>query len=146
MFHDVTDFLVSKISAIPNVAVYDLSSDSVKARLDEIYLQLSQGNCSEFNDVNCDYLIYGYLMNLTVSEGRRIAESSEAVRADLSIRVVDVKSGKCVFVATGTGVSKVRNYGIFKYKISGSNFSEEELHSALSEATNKIIEKLKSNI
>ena len=85
-------------------------------------------------------------MNLTVSEGKRIGSKSEAVRADLSVRVVDVNTGKCVFVATATGVSKAREYGIFKYKIGQHNFSEEELHSALEAATDIIVDKIKKNI
>lgn len=146
MFHDVTDFFVTKLSDVPNIVIYDLSNDSTKARLDEIYLQMNKGNCSEFKDFNCKYIIYGYLMNLTISEGRRIGEKSDAVRADLSIRVIDTHSGKCVFVATGTGTSKARQYSVFKYRIQGSSFSEEELHSALEEAVDNIMIKFKKNV
>ena len=147
MFHIVTDFLVTKLQReIPNIYVDDVTPEATKARLDEVYLQLNQGNCAEFKDSNCDYIIYGYLMNLTVSEGRRLAEKSEAVRADLSIRIVDVNTGKCVYAVVGTGISKAREYKVFKYTIQGSQFSEEELHSALKEATDDIVKKLKKNI
>ena len=146
-FHIVTEFLVTKLQRqIPNIYIEDLSGDTTRSRLDEIYLQLSQGNCAEFKDSNCNYIVYGYLMNLTVSEGKRIGSKSEAVRADLSVRIVDVNTGKCVFVATATGISKAKSYGIFKYKIGQHSFSEEELHSALEAATDIIVDKIKKNI
>ena len=146
MVQGASDMIAKKLMRQTNVSVINVTGDATKARLDEIYLQLTQGICTEFKDYNCDYIIYGYLMNLTLSEGKRIAERSEAVHVNLSIRVVDVKSGKCVFVAAGDGVSKARNYGVYKFRIGQKEFSEEELHSALEEATDKIVELLRKNI
>ena len=146
MGQGASDMIAKKLIREADISVINMTSDAMRARLDEVYFQLTQGICTEFKDYDCDYIIYGYLMNLTVSEGKRIAERSEAVHVDLSVRIIDTKTGKCVFVAAGSGKSKSRNYGVFKYRIGQKNFSEEELHSAMEEATDKIVELVKKNI
>ena len=144
-FHAVSDVLIEEL--IDVVDVIDLTAESNVARLGEIATQLSQGNCSEFADADCDYIIYGYLMNLNRSTGDRIVGKSEAVTADVSIRVVEKKTGKCVFVAKSRGVSKARAVrAVNLIRIGSFEFSEEQLIDALESAARDIAKQLKNNI
>lgn len=144
-FHAVTDILIEDLSNI--VDVIDLTSESTLARMDEITTQLAQGNCMEFADAHCDYIVYGFLMNFNRSTGERIAGKSEAVTADVSIRVIDTRTGACVFIAKGRGLSIARGVRAGRLlRIGSFEFSEEQLIDALEQAAHSLAEQLRENI
>lgn len=146
-FHVITDQLISKIfKDIPTIVIDDATNDSNQSRLDEIAFQLSQGNSIEFKDSTYDYIVYGYLRNLTLSEGHRLITNSESIRVDLSIRIVDVRTGKCVFATSATGTSKASHLSVLKYKFAGRNIDDKDLSNAFENATDKIVAKLKNSI
>ena len=145
MFHSVTDVLIADLS--PIVDVIDLTGEATAARLDELILQLNQGNCSELADAHCDYIIYGFLMNFNRSKGDRIAGKSEAVTADVSIRVVDARTGVCVFIAKSRGIAVARGVRVGPMlRIGSFEFSEEQLIDALEEAAHGLAAQLRENI
>lgn len=144
-FHTVTDVLIADLSNI--VDVIDLTGEATAARLDELILQLNQGNCSELADAHCDYIIYGFLMNFNRSKGDRIVGKSEAVTADVSIRVVDTRKGVCVFIAKSRGIAVARGVRAGPLlRIGSFEFSEEQLTDALETAAHDLAAQLKENL
>lgn len=112
--------------------------------------QLDKGNTEEavkLFDKKLDYLIYGYIANMTITHRESIASSNLAVRIDLTIRIVDASTGKIVCVATGKGESASRGGGNRKsFKFGGDEISEEAWHDALEKALNQIVDKIKKQV
>lgn len=112
--------------------------------------QLDKGNIEEavkLFDKKLDYLIYGYIANMTITHRESIVSSNLAVRIDLTTRIVDASTGKVVCVATGKGESASRGAGHRKsFKFGGDEISEEAWHDALEKALNQIVEKIKKQV
>ena len=106
----------------------DKTAQASSARIAEVNFQLDHGNPAEamklFNK-KLDYLIYGYIANMTVTHRESIASSNLAVRIDLTTRIVDASTGKVVCVATGKGESASRG-GTYRksFKLGGGEISE----------------------
>lgn len=111
---------------------------------------LDKGDTSEalkLFDQNLDYLIYGYISNMTITHREAVATSNITVRVDLSVRIVDASTGKVVCVATGKGESATHGGAYRKsFKFGGDEISEECWHDALEKALNQIVERIKKQI
>ena len=112
--------------------------------------QLDKGDTSaaiKLFDKKLDYLIYGYIANMTITHKESIATSNIAVRVDLTVRIVDAETGKVVCVATGEGNSSSHGgTGRKSFKFGGNEISEESWHTALEKALNQIVDKIKKQV
>ena len=132
-----------------SLELYDLSSETQGELLNEqaIMQQLGSNSTAGTKYLSCDYVIFTYLTNCNEVVVDKGIEKVYAVKADLSIRVIDKKTQKCVFVATGSGVSKARDYrmiNIIKFK--QFECPEEQFNSAIKDAAHQIALKVKQNI
>ena len=150
MFHIATDFLINELSDC--MEIIDLTNDSIRSRIDEIYIQLDNDKIdSSIKDVvqndQCEYIIYGFIMNCNVRREDKIIMKNKSVRVDMSVRILETATGKCVFTAKGTGISKADAYRVVNLlRLGQFELSEEELHSAIEDAIHKISDKIKKSI
>ena len=128
----------------------DKTAKATSARIAEVNFQMDMGNPAEamkLFDQKLDYLIYGYIANMTVTHRESIASSNLSVRVDLTTRIVDASTGKVVCVATGKGESSSHGGGHRKsFKLGGSEISEECWHEALEKALNQIVARIKKQV
>ena len=128
----------------------DKTAKATSARIAEVNFQMDMGNPAEamkLFDQKLDYLIYGYIANMTVTHRESIASSNLSVRVDLTTRIVDASTGKVVCVATGKGESSSHGGAHRKsFKLGGSEISEECWHEALEKALNQIVKKIKQRV
>ena len=98
-------------------------------------------------DRKLDYLIYGYITNITITHRESVATSNLAVRVDLSVRIVDVQTGKIVCVATGKGESSSHGgSGRKSFKFGGNEISEICWHEALEKSLNQVVDRIKKQV
>ena len=120
----------------------DKTEDTTQKRRDEAAL-----NGRTLKDAEPRYLLAGTLTDLGISESKRPGSAATIVRAGLSVRVIDVKTGESVFVATGTGESAAKRYevgvfGVHLLRFGTQEFSEECLYEAMQKAVRELAEKL----
>ncbi len=122
----------------------------VQEQMQKSLSQLDKGNTTEavkLFDKKLDYLIYGYIANMTITHRESIATSNLTVRVDLTTRIVDAYTGKVVCVATGKGEAVSRSGGHRKsFKFGGDEISEDAWHEALEKALNQIVERIKKQV
>lgn len=121
----------------------DKTDSTTQKRRDEAAL-----NGRTLKDVSPRYLLAGTLTDLGVAESKRPGSAATVVRAGLSVRVIDAKTGESVFVATGTGESSAKRYevgafGLHLLRFGTQEFSEECLYEAMQEAVRELAKKLK---
>ena len=128
----------------------DKTEAASSARIAEVNFQLEMGNPAEavkLFDKKLDYLIYGYIANMTITHRESIATSNLTVRVDLTTRIVDASTGKVVCVATGKGESSSRGGAHRKsFQLGGSEVSEECWHDALEKALNQVVKRIKHQV
>ena len=138
--------------SLPSIGLtgVDKTEQATSARIAEVNFQLDHGNPAEavkLFDKKLDYLIYGYIANMTITHRESIASSNLAVRIDLTIRIVEASTGKVVCVATGKGESASRGGTNRKtFKLGGNEVSEGCWDDALEKALNQIVEKIKKQV
>ena len=128
----------------------DKTEETTSARIKELNFQLEHGNPKEavkLFDQKLDYLIYGYIANLTITHRESIATSNVNVRVDLTTRIVDANTGKVVCVAVGKGESASHGGGNRKtFEFGGKEVSVVSWHEALEKALNQIVDKIKKQV
>lgn len=144
-----TDILTTDLPTIGLKGV-DKTERATSARIAEVNFQMDLGNPAEavkLFDEKLDYLIYGYITNMTVTHRESLVSSNLSVRVDLTTRIVDASTGKVVCMATGKGESASHGGGYRKsFKLGGNEISEECWHEALEKALNQIVEKIKKQV
>lgn len=155
IYQNLYEMLMDELGDIKGVIVCDMSAEAMAARMDEVYLQhvmqaMEQGNTAvvvEDFTVRPDYLLYGYLTGLTITHREFTWQANYAVRADISIRVLEAATGKVIFVATGTGdVSSHVYSGGKKYRVGADIVAGDCLHAALEKACEHVGRKIRENI
>ena len=155
IYKNLYDMLMDELGNMPGVVPCDLSLEAMRARMDEVYLQLmmqemDKGNTAVVIDdfeVHPDYLIYGYLTGLTITHREASFRANYAVRADISIRVLEAETGKVVFVSTGTGDVSSHVYpGGKKVRVGSDIVAGDCLHAALEKACEQVGKKIRSSI
>ena len=147
IFNEVMLFELQNVLATKGYTVVDISPEAFSARVDETYLQkLDLGDpttaVTDFS-VRPDYLVYGYLTNFNISRSEAAIMKNFQVRADLSVRIVDTKTGRAVFAATGTGKANSRVNRLGKvFRVGAEEISDECLDEALEQATGEIAKKI----
>ena len=144
-----TEILTTDLPTIGLEGV-DKTANATSKRIAEVNFQMDLGNPAEamkLFDAKLDYLIYGYITNMTVTHRESIAGSNLTVRVDLTTRIIDASTGKVVCIATGKGESASHGGAYRKsFKLGGSEISEECWHEALEKALNQIVEKIKKQV
>lgn len=155
-FTIVDDYLAEELLNSGKLDVYDVSPEAYKGRLDELALALELGNNRiALKDFTTDYIIYGYLTNLSIKvsetgmdtlSGTALVGKSKTACANLSAKVVDTSTGKIVFTATGKGESTstktAAQYGEHILKVGSDDVTEECVHNALARAVHEIADKI----
>lgn len=131
------------------VEMIDLGNEfAIEAVNEQIIMQqLGANKTTQTNYAKCNYLMFMYLTNCNEVIGDNIVKGSYAVKVDLSARIIDKRTGKCVFVATGSGVSKAKNtraLGLFKFKT--FECPEEQFYEAIKAATHELALKIKERM
>lgn len=149
------DSLMDGLYNIPKVTVCDLSLQAMQARADEAYVQMVFGQLDkglmkaalDGFEVKPEYVMYAYLTGFTLTHRESGVSSNMAIRADISVRVLDAKSGKTVFVATGTGdADSHQSPGGDPVDIDGNQVPTDCLHKAMERACDKVFKKMRANI
>lgn len=156
-FTVVNDTLTENLLKADCVALIDLSGVVEQFDANEAVLPLEESQVVNFLKIfdghNLDYLIYGYITNLSIktsvtginynvaADGR-----SDCVEADLVLRIVDDKTKKVVFTATGKGESTTTStdlqYSEHGLNIGGKFVQEANVLNALVKATNQASQKI----
>ena len=131
------------------VEMIDLGSEfAIEAMNEQIIMQqLGANPVTQTNYAACNYIMFMYLTNCNEVIDDKIIKGSNAVKVDLSTRIIDKRTGKCVFVATGSGVAKAKNYralGLFKFKT--FECPEEQFYEAIKSATHELALKIKERM
>lgn len=147
-FHTAADVIMDEIISVADLR--DLTGETTKAILDEILVMSQVGKMTpevKATAEDCEYILIGYLMNLSRTTDEKIIGKGDGIRASLSVQIFDTSTGKLVAVFTGNGVSKAYYNRIGKIFRSGQlEFSEDSLNIALEKAALQIAEKIKKNI
>ena len=149
-FHTAPAVIMDEI--ISHAEIVDMTGETTEAILDEILVMSQVGKVtpevqSMVSAEGCDYLLVGYLMNLSRTTDDKIIGKGDGIRASLSVRIYDVATGKQVAVFTGHGVSKARVNRIGRIFRAGQlEFSEDSLNLAIEQAAHEIAEKIKRRI
>lgn len=147
-FHTAADVIMDEIISVADLR--DLTGETTKAILDEILVMSQVGKMTpevKATAEDCEYILIGYLMNLSRTTDEKIIGKGDGIRASLSVQIFDTSTGKLVAVFTGNGVSKAHYNRIGKIFRSGQmEFSEDSLNIALEKAALQIAEKIKKNI
>ena len=147
-FQTAADIIMDEL--INYAELRDLTGETSKAVLNEMLIMSQAGKLTpEISNVaeGCDYLIVGYLMNLSRTTDERIIGKGDGIRANLSVRIFDMSTGKQVKSFTGHGVAKARANRIGNVFRAGQfEFSEDSLNQALEMAALEIADKIKRNI
>ena len=91
--------------------------------------------------------MFMYLTNCNEVIEDKIVKKSNAVKVDLSVRIIEKATGKCVFVATSSGVGKVKDYralGVFKFKT--FECPEEQFYESIKVAVHELALKIKERM
>ena len=141
---------LEELLVIPGkVEMVDFGSEfQIEAMNEQIIMQqLGANQITQTNYAACNYIIFMYLTNCNEVIEDKIVKKSNAVKVDLSARIIEKASGKCVFVATGSGVAKANDYralGIFKFKT--FECPEEQFYAAIKAATHELALKIRERM
>lgn len=147
-FHTAAGVIMDEIISVADLR--DLTGETTKAILDELLIMSQVGKMTpevKAAAEDCEYLLIGYLMNLSRTTDDKIIGKGDGIRASLSVQIFDTSTGKLVAVFTGNGVSKARYNRIGKiFRAGQMEFSEESLNIALEKAALQIADKIKRDI
>lgn len=147
-FHTAAGVIMDEIISVADLR--DLTGETTKAILDELLIMSQVGKMTpevKAAAEDCEYLLIGYLMNLSRTTDDKIIGRGDGIRASLSVQIFDTSTGKLVAVFTGNGVSKARYNRIGKiFRAGQMEFSEESLNIALEKAALQIAAKIKRDI
>ena len=131
------------------VEMVDFGSEFKIAALQEqeIMQQLGLNKLTQTNYAACNYIIFMYLTNCNTVIDDHVIQKSYSIKADVSARIIDKNTGKCVLVTTGSGVSSAKDYralGMFRFKTFAC--PEDQFYDALKTAVHEIAIKIKERM
>ena len=98
-------------------------------------------------DETPDYLIYGYIANLTVTHRESVATSNLAVQVKLTARVIDAKTGKLIYLGIGKGKSSNHGGAYRKpLKLGGEEIDPVCWSEAIKEASIQLVKDIKTQM
>ena len=113
----------------------------------EIMQQLGSNQITQTKYAQCNYIMFMYLTNCNEVKDDRVLKKSNIIKVDMSARIIERRSGKCVFVATGSGESKAKDYrvlGLLKFQT--FECPEEQFYDAMKAAIHEIAAKIKERM
>ena len=156
-FPIINDYLAERLCDCDKIDVLENREQNESARINEILLQLAAGEIpADLKHMGPDYLIYGYLNDVGIrtsgqsvvvpTAGVSAAGDTQIISIRLSVKIVNVHTGKEVFVATGHGQSGATKaqagYQMYSFKIGSKAVLAGALHNALYKAVQQIAEKI----
>lgn len=143
------DFITELADHSKGIDVIDSTPDVTAKRNEEILTQLEMGSTPmELKDVDAEYIIYGCVTSLGKGNSKQgllfVNGESDTVRLDLSVRIIEKKTGKIVFTATAKGEGQAKGIGLLK--VGNLKFSKEALYQAASKAMVQAADKIKKAI
>ena len=147
--HEILAELVELLVTPGKVEMVDFGNEFATEAMNEqiIMQQLGANQITQTNYAACNYIMFMYLTNCNEVIEDKIVKKSNAVKVDLSVRIIEKATGKCVFVATGSGVAKAKDYralGLLKFKT--FECPEEQFYEATKAATHEIALKIKERM
>lgn len=116
--------------------VIDLLASTEEERLNEM---LATGQAADLKTLDCDYIVHGFLINVSRSNGDAILTKNDTVTVEISARVLDVKKNNCVFITVGRGISSATQFRIGSLiKFGTAEFYEGQLNDAMKQAAQQI--------
>ena len=125
----------------------ELEFQKYQSELRKSISQLENGDTYEvvkLFDKQLDYLIYGYINNMTVSHRESFGSSNSIVSVNISVRIVDASTGKIVCVATGEGSGSNHDKSYKKsFRFENKPVEQLSFYIAFENAMNQVVEKIK---
>lgn len=152
-----TEEFVSEIAdPRKNIEAIDSTPDVTLQRYNEMKFQLQSGiQPVEFKEIDADYIIYGSVDFIATGNSKQgligLNGSSDTLRVDMSLKIIEKKTGKQVFTATGRGEEQMKGMSLGGarsklVKYGANSFSLEAYHKAVEKAMLQMAEKIKKNI
>lgn len=139
-----------------DIEVIDSTPDVTLQRYSEMKFQLQCGEQPvEFKEIYADYIIYGSVDFIATGNSKQsligVGGSSDTLRVDMSLKIIEQKTGKQVFAVTGRGEEQVKGMAVGGgrsklVKYGTNSFSLETYHKAVEKAMLQMAEKIKKNI
>ena len=147
--HEMLDELEELLVIPGKVEMIDFGNEFQIAATNEqvIMQQLGSNEITQTKFAACNYIMFMYLTNCNEVISDNIVKKNNSIKVDLSARIIEKASGKCVFVATGSGVGKAGNYralGVFKFKT--FECPEEQFYEAIKAATHELALKIRERM
>ena len=120
--------LEAELSLSPRIDVRTMDTDVIRARYDEatIMEQLGKGEIIPELENEADYLIYGYLTNVSNIKSQSgtigVGGKDKTAHVELSMRVIDAHTGQVVFVTTADSrrKSELNYHAVFHRNMAGT--------------------------
>lgn len=131
------------------IEIFDSTPDVTLQRYNEMRFQLSTGiTPTEFKQIDADYIIYGCVTSIGKGSSTQgligINGTSDTVRVDMSVRIIEKKTDKIVFTATGRGEGQSKSMQFVK---SGNNkIPVDAYYTAVSNAMVQAADKILDGI
>jgi len=153
----IVDYMIDEMMNSGKVIVYDNSAYVQKFVADEKSIPVSDEQFMKaLPEIHTDYMIYAVVDNLSVENSMSMLHIQDSeddfmrnggkIRAVLAMTIVDVKAGKPVYHAVGSGESGVSEVGIghvgHMISVGQKNVPEECVHNALIKAVHELMEKM----
>lgn len=160
-FPALQEMLTLELGECEKIDMVDATGVVQQFNANEMVLPLDESRvpnyAKAFTPVDVDYYIYGYVTNMSVKDSVQslglssdISGESKTVEVDLSVNIVDAKTFKKVFVATGKGEDSTAktnlSYGDNTLKFGGEFIPEENVFKAISKATQQIGAKIMKGV
>ncbi len=154
-FDVITEYLLGDLADCKEIVLIENSDIVQNAQMNEAALALEQNQPDRFYPhMDTDYVIFGYVTNLSIKYGVfgvtdlvRVGYERESreVCVDVSIKVLERKTGRIVFTATGSGNSSASEmelqYMTHRLTVGQKTIPEECVHNALEKAAHQISKK-----
>lgn len=139
--HIIVDDLAKGL--LDSADVIDLLASTEEERLNEL---IALGQAAELKTLECDYIVHGFLINVSRSSGDKVVTKNDTVTVEISARVLDVKKNQCVFVTVGRGISSATQFRIGPLiKFGHAEFYEGQLNDAMKQAAHQIADNIVKN-
>lgn len=160
-FPALQEMMTLELGECEKVELVDTTGIVQQFNANEMVLPLDENQipnyAKAFNTTDVDYYIYGYITNMSVKESvqavgldTRIVGDSKTVEVDISVNIVDAKTFKKVFVATGKGQESTARtnlaYGEHTLKFGGDFIPEENIFKAIEKAARQVGAKITKNV
>lgn len=143
------EFVTELADLSKGIEILDSTPSVTLQRYNEMRFQLAMDIVpAEFKEIDAEYIIYGSVTSVGKGNSTQgligINGASDTVRVDMSVRIIENKTGKIVFTATGRGEGQSKSMNFVK---SGNNkIPLEAYYQAVSKAMIQAAEKIHNGI